>query len=67
MAFPSYYTPFAVLPQLEVYGQQGWELVAIQPVVVGKHGNVLITGAGTMGTWTSQYLCTFKRRVMIEY
>jgi hypothetical protein len=62
----SYNSPFALLPQLEVYGQQGWELVAVQPVILGNNGEVLISAQVGVHRAT-QYLCTFKRRVAVDY
>jgi|SRR5579859_1841852 len=63
--FPAY-TPFALLPQLDMLGQQGWELVSLQPVVIGQSGDVLIAG-GDLRQWTTKYLCTFKRRIIASY
>ncbi|MCA0452367.1 MAG: DUF4177 domain-containing protein [Chloroflexi bacterium] len=55
-------TPESMIPRLDSYGQDGWELVHMQPVVVGRNADVLAqyTGSGTQG-WTSQYFCVFKR------
>jgi hypothetical protein len=50
----------ALIPPLDYSGQQGWELVSIQPVVVGDKGDILIND-GRSGAWTSTYLCVFKR------
>jgi hypothetical protein len=60
--FPRYAAQ-ALMPQLDAYGQQGWELVSIQPVVVGSNGDILIDDRteGMAGVWTSTYLCVFKR------
>ena len=38
----SYVCCQALTPQLDEYGQQGWELVSIQPVIVGEDGDILI-------------------------
>jgi hypothetical protein len=55
------FTPEAMMPQLNALGEQGWELVHMQPVVVGDNRDVLIhDNSGTRG-WTSQYFCVFKR------
>ena len=55
-------------PERFQYGQQGWELVSIQPVIVGGNGDILITDRtqGYNGRWTSTYLCTFKRPKGLE-
>jgi len=58
------YTPYALQPQLDAFGEQGWELVTMQPVVIGGNGDVLISrenGRG-LGEWAHNYLCTFKKR-----
>ena len=54
------YAMQAILPRLNHLGEQGWELVQIQPVDVGKNGDVLIDGAMSEH-WTRTYLCVFKR------
>lgn len=60
--FPRYAAQ-ALMPQLDAYGQQGWELVSIEPVVVGHNGDILINDRteGLTGVWTNTYLCVFKR------
>ena len=50
----------SILPRLNHLGEQGWELVQIQPVMVGKNGDVLIDGAMSE-KWTRTYLCVFKK------
>lgn len=49
-------------PQLVALGDQGWELVHIQPVHKGDNADMLIEDAGT-GTraWSNAYFCMFKR------
>lgn len=56
------YTPEALIPRLNALGEQGWELVHMQPVAVGVHGDVLMhdTGGATR-FWTKRYFCAFKR------
>ena len=51
----------ATLPRLNELGTQGWELVHMQPVLVGEHGDICIS-RGDARTWTNNYLCVFKRR-----
>ena len=60
--FPMYAAE-ALMPNLDAYGQQGWELVSIQPVVVGENGDILVTDRtqGWAGRWTHTYQCAFKR------
>lgn len=58
--FPRY-APQSLIPQLNDAGAMGWELVSIQPVVMGMNGDV-ISGGGS-GMAARDYLCTFKRRM----
>lgn len=55
-------TPESMIPRLDAYGREGWELVHMQPVVVGRNADVLAqdSGRGSPG-WTSTYFCVFKR------
>ena|ERR1051326_394297 len=57
--FPRY-TPYTLQPQLDAFGEQGWELVTMQPVTISRNGDILI--ARNVQTWTPDYLCTFKKR-----
>ena len=61
--FPPH-TPYALQPQLDAFGEEGWELVTMQPVVIGSNGDVLISrdDRGRLGVWATEYLCTFKKR-----
>lgn len=56
------HTPYSLIPQLNRLGDKGWELVSLQPVVVGKKGDVL-TPSSSGGRWATNYLGTFKRAV----
>ena len=61
------FTPRALMPQLDKFGEEGWELVSIQPVQIGKRGDILVHDTyGTLNpagnsAWTHTYLCSFKR------
>ncbi|HYO87447.1 MAG TPA: hypothetical protein VER79_02305 [Candidatus Limnocylindrales bacterium] len=55
-------TPEAMIPQMNALGAQGWELVHMEPVVVGKNADILIHTDNT-NKWTSTYFCVFKRPV----
>ena len=49
-------------PQLDELGTQGWELVSLEPVVVGNSQDLMpIAGAPSSKYWTHDYLCSFKR------
>jgi hypothetical protein len=53
-------TPEAMIPQLNAFGTQGWELVHMEPVFVGRNADVITMGDAT-NRWTSTYFCVFKR------
>ena len=53
-------TPEAMIPQLNGFGAQGWELVHMEPVFVGRNADVIMMGDST-NRWTSTYFCVFKR------
>jgi hypothetical protein len=56
------YVPEALMPRLNAFGEQGWELVQMMPVGVGNNADVLVQDAGSGSrTWTSKYFCVFKR------
>ncbi len=58
---PPRFTPEAMMPELDDLGNQGWELVHMEPVAeVGRNGDVFF--AGDTGMWSSTYFCVFKRR-----
>ena len=44
--------------RLNDLGAQGWELVSLSPIVLGKEGNVLVPSNSS----TSDYMGVFKRR-----
>jgi hypothetical protein len=55
-------TPQAMIPELNSLGDQGWELVHMQPVMVGNNADVLIADPSSGSrSWTSTYFCVFKR------
>ena len=55
------YAAVAALPRLNQLGEQGWELVQMQPVLLGDNGDVQVVG-GEYREWTNTYFCVFKRR-----
>jgi hypothetical protein len=55
------YSVFTLIPQLNDYGQRGWELVSIEPVQVGNNGDLRTCDAAS-GQWTYTYFAAFKRR-----
>lgn len=59
------HAPQSLIPMLDNYGDEGWELISMQPVALGQNEDVKThTGTGGSGgrdTWVSSYLCVFKR------
>lgn len=54
------HAPEALVPRMNALGEQGWELVHMQPVRVGQKQDVMAFDAsGRM--WTSTYFAVFKR------
>jgi hypothetical protein len=51
----------SILPRLNYLGEQGWQLVNIQPVRLGGNGDVMMESGGSR-EWNNAYLCAFKRR-----
>ena len=56
------YSPYALMPELNRLGDKGWELVHMQPVIIGRNHDVLLHDNSTR-YWTSCYFCVFKRRL----
>jgi hypothetical protein len=55
------YTPEALVPRLNAYGEQGWELIHMQPTAVGGKADVLLMDNSGTRFWTHTYFCVFKR------
>lgn len=53
----------ALIPELNAYGREGWELASLHPVVFGRDASVIIAPWGLQGRFTNSYLCAFNRRV----
>ena len=55
------YSPETIIPELDTFGRDGWELVSMEPVVVGvNHDIAFLAGAPTR--WSNIYFCAFKRK-----
>ncbi len=50
-----------MVPQLNKYGDQGWELIHMQPVMLGQNDDVNFDRSGRI--FSNWYFCVFKRRV----
>jgi uncharacterized protein YbdZ (MbtH family) len=63
---PAKYAPQTMIPELDGYGEAGWELVHMEPIQsVGPNGDVgFPTGGGSAGTtrYSNVYFCVFKRK-----
>ena len=55
------YSLFTLIPQLNEFGNRGWELVTLEPVQIGKNGDTRLCDASS-AHWTYTYLAAFKRR-----
>ncbi len=55
------HTPEAMIPRLNSYGEQGWELVHMQPVGIGSKGDILMQDGSGSRFWSYTYFCVFKR------
>ena len=57
---PPRFTPESLIPELNRLGEEGWELIHMEPVAkVGGKGDVLVHGPGFR--WSNRYFCVFKR------
>ncbi len=57
---PPKFTPETMIPRLNGWGDQGWELVHMQPVALGKNSDVFFPGSYEV--YSCWYFCVFKRR-----
>lgn len=55
------YSVYTLIPQLNYYGAQGWELISLEPMQIGKNGDMR-TASTASTIWANQYFATFKRR-----
>jgi hypothetical protein len=54
------FSPESMMPELDKLGDEGWELVHMEPVAkVGGNGDILFDGAPR---WSNRYFCVFKRQ-----
>ncbi len=56
------YTPYSLIPELNAFGAEGWELISIQPVKAGRNEDIRYP-SGASADWGTQYFCAFKRRL----
>jgi hypothetical protein len=56
---PPKFTPETMIPRLNKWGEDGWELVHMEPVLIGSNHDInTYTGAHI---YTNVYFCVFKR------
>ncbi len=56
------YAPQTMIPHLNRWGEQGWELVHIEPVKIGNNFDISLDSSGGINSYTNIYFCVFKRR-----
>jgi hypothetical protein len=62
---PPKFAPQTMMPELNSFGETGWELVHLEPVrAVGKNYDVYFASGGDVShtNWSNVYFCVFKRR-----
>lgn len=57
------YSPYATMPELNRFGEKGWELVSMTPVYIGRNHDILTLDGQGGRTWSYTYFCVFKRRI----
>ncbi len=57
------YSPYAIIPQLNDFGANGWELITAHPVNAGRNHDFMISAGGS-SAWGRHYFCVFKRRLV---
>ena len=58
------YSVYTLIPQLNAFGDRGWELVSLDPVQVGRNGDLRACDASS-NQWTYTYFASFKRRTTV--
>lgn len=63
---PRRFSPIAMSMFLDQYGEEGWELMHIEPIqMLGEQGDVgfsMHAGGIIDRVWSNTYFCVFKRR-----
>lgn len=59
------FTPLSLIPILNQYGAEGWELIHIEPIrMVGKNHDIYYHSGDANNTqWSNVYFCAFKRKI----
>ena len=56
------YSTYKLMPQLNYYGNKGWELMSLEPVQEGSNGDLRYPDTAG-GQWSYTYFAVFKRRI----
>jgi hypothetical protein len=60
---PAKYSPETMIPELNAHGNEGWELVHMEPVGgAGKNRDVGFIAGEAIPRWSNVYFCVFKRK-----
>lgn len=63
---PPKFTPYLLIPELDKLGEEGWELVHMEPIQrIGQNADVGFDFGGpavSVTHWSNVYFCVFKRR-----
>jgi len=63
---PAKHTPASMIPELNDWGAQGWELIHMEPIEgVSSDGEIVYAHAGAASR-SHYYFCVFKRRLPFE-
>lgn len=60
------FAPQTMIPELNAYGKEGWELIHMEPVrAVGNNEDILYQSGGDVSRkdWSNVYFCVFKRKI----
>lgn len=59
---PKRYSPETMIPEWNQRGDAGWELIHMEPVIIGGNADVATPGGGGRSTYTNVYFCVSKRQ-----
>jgi|CXWK01.1.fsa_nt_gi hypothetical protein len=61
---PPKYAPECLIPKLNEYGREGWELISIENVSLGSNWDIAHPHGGPGNwAWSNAYLVALKRRI----
>ena len=61
---PPKYAVRSLIPKLNSFGKDGWELISLLPVEEGKNGDVALCNSNSNGkNWAHQYLVVLRRHL----